>query len=721
MKHGKPPSPQTAARLQEALAAHGQGRLDFAEAGYRAVLAVDAGDGNAANLLGVLLHQTGRNDEALALVDRALRALPTFADAHSNRGMVLLAMGRDDEALAALGRAIALRPGHWNALGMRAEIHRRTGRWSDAAADLAAALAGNPGWADGWLRLTRLEAQRARWPVAIEAAMRAVALVPGNADCLLELGSLQRRAGEPDAALQSLAAAAARAPGDARIALEQGLAYFDRGHYVRALEAFAQARAAAAAAGLEVVHADALAGLGSSWGRIGCPDEALEALDAASRIDPDRTDVQTGLLAALCYSPRVGKAERFRRHREWAERAERRAVAEVPAEAPVPSAAKALRAGPPWRIGLLSADLRNHAVARFLLPWLPHLDRSRFELHAYSLREDREVGTDAIAGELRRHFAGWRGIAELSDAALRRQVGDDGIDVLVDLAGHTAPNRLPAFAIRMAPVQATWLGYPETTGLSTIDYRLTDRVCDPHGEEAFASERLVRLDAGLSCYAPVGEERDATIRAPMGGAVTFGCLNNLSKLTPEVLAVYAAILSALPASELLLKSIALEDPAVREQILSHFIRAGVDAARVRICGPTVTMREHLETYNRIDLALDSFPFNGATTTCEALWMGVPVLTLRGDRHAGRVAESVIRRVFGEDAGPWVADDARDFIARAVCLGGNGRRTAAQRSALRARTEASPLMDGATFAREFERTVAGWIAAARAATVDGTAR
>jgi predicted O-linked N-acetylglucosamine transferase (SPINDLY family) len=277
----------------------------------------------------------------------------------------------------------------------------------------------------------------------------------------------------------------------------------------------------------------------------------------------------------------------------------------------------------------------------------------------------------------------------MSDEALAERIQADQIDILVDCAGHTAHNRLRVFARKPAPVQATWLGYPNTTGLSAVDYRLADAVTDPPGgADALASERLLRLPGGFLCYAGAS---DAPEPAPppclASGTVTFGSFNNP-----------AALLARLPGARLLLKGKPFTDKVTRDLYRARLTERGIAADRVELTGWTAGSAHHLALYERVDIALDPFPYNGTTTTCEALWMGVPVVTLRGERHSGRVGASLLGRIGAEE---WVADSVNDYVTRAAALAADPQHLRLLRRSLRTRVAASSLCDRAAFTRSIE--------------------
>jgi len=277
-------------------------------------------------------------------------------------------------------------------------------------------------------------------------------------------------------------------------------------------------------------------------------------------------------------------------------------------------------------------------------------------------------------------------------------IKNDKIDILVDLAGHTAKNRLLVFAQKPAPIQVTWLGYPNTTGLQAIDYRFTDIIADPIGEsDKLHSEKLIRLDNGFQCYK--GNKNisiNTQLPSQRQGHITFGSFNNLTKVTPEVIKVWSIILKALPTSHLLLKAKQLAYS--KDRYLDLFRQEGVAEGRIQLHGHLASLSDHLTLYNSTDICLDPFPFNGATTTCEALWMGVPVVTLAGDRHAGRVGASLLTNI---GLTRFISQDIGSYIETAIKMAGDTDYLQSVRQGLRERMQRSPLCDGRSFANEVE--------------------
>jgi predicted O-linked N-acetylglucosamine transferase (SPINDLY family) len=291
------------------------------------------------------------------------------------------------------------------------------------------------------------------------------------------------------------------------------------------------------------------------------------------------------------------------------------------------------------RVGYVSPDFRRHSVAYFVQPILAGHDHQQFEVFCYaSVRRP-----DEVTAALKSQADQWRDIAAMSDEQAAEMIRADRIDILVDLAGHTANHRLTLFARRAAPVQVTYLGYPNTTGLATMDYRLTDAAADPPGTtESHYTERLVRLPHGFLCYMPPGHAPEPrAMSAANGSPITFASFNNLAKVTQAMVGLWAKILRRVPDSILLLKAGALADQATQARVRAEFDRHGIGADRIELRGREPSPARHLAMYHRVDVALDTSPYNGTTTTCEALWMGVPVVTLAGQSHASRVGASLL--------------------------------------------------------------------------------
>jgi predicted O-linked N-acetylglucosamine transferase (SPINDLY family) len=346
------------------------------------------------------------------------------------------------------------------------------------------------------------------------------------------------------------------------------------------------------------------------------------------------------------------------------------------------------------KIGYVSPDFRDHVVGLNLLPLFREHDRDRFEIIAYS----NVLRPDATTERFQRYAAVWHNIRQLSDEALAEQIRADRIDILFDLAGHTARNRLLVFARKPAPVQITWAGYVGTTGLAAMDYLLADRHEVPPGAERYYRERVLRMPDGYVCYDPPAYAPPVGPLPALGrGRATFGCFNNPAKITPQVIEAWAGILRRLPGARLVLKFKGWSDPCVARRFTAMFAAEGIEPQRLEMLGHSPHV-ELLAEYGRIDLALDSFPYSGGLTTCEALWMGVPVITCPGETFASRHSLSHLSTVGLTET---IASDWDEYVELAVALAGDLPRLAALRAGLRERMAASPLMDAPRFARNIE--------------------
>ncbi|CAO3440659.1 O-linked N-acetylglucosamine transferase, SPINDLY family protein [Azospirillum endophyticum] len=606
--------------------------------------------------LGLALHQTGDLAQAERTFFAALLRAPHFAEAYNSLGVTLAARGSGEDAAAAFGRASEERPD-----------------WIEARLNLGAVLSGQG------------------QPQAAFAVYRdLLARHPQNAQFLFLSGTAALTADFLEEAERLLRQALLRNPRDAGIMNNLGLAMGRMGRLGEAVHLFRQA------VGVDAGYAEAWFGLAAALDAQGEAGAALEAYDRVAALRPDDPGTDSNRLMMLNYRPDLSPQALYEAHRAWGAKLEASLAAGQAGRKAAPPAAVCPPEGRRLRIGYVSPDFRLHSVAMFLLPLLEAHDRMRVELFAYSNVEL----PDPITEHVRRSVDGWRDIRALPDEAAAERIRADSIDVLFDLAGHTAHNRLGVFARRAAAVQVSWLGYPATTGLAAMDARFTDAVADPPGAgDGQHSERLVRLDRGFLCYRPLSAVPDpAPAPCLKNGFLTFGSFNALNKLTSAVAALWARTLRAVPGSRLVLKAAPLADRAVHRRVLGLFTAHGVEPGRLDLLGRIPDNSGHLAAYGLMDVALDPFPYNGTTTSCEALWMGVPLLTLPGDRHAARVGASLLTAVGRPDL---IAADEDDFIDKAVAFAAAPGRLAEERKEMRARLEASRLCDAAAFAREFE--------------------
>lgn len=694
------------ATLREGIAAHGRGDKHAALALFAQAAIAEPGNADAAYLQGFVLSELGRDGEALAPLERAVALVPGNAAYRGALALCLKGLGRIAEARAEFERALALAPGdigiafnhantldgeaaiaaygsvlardpaHGGARLNRANAFAGLGRWRDAFDDYAQL----PGDKRALIGLAGAALHLGRATVAHDAAQAAIGFGDDpNAwfNLAVALGMLGRvdealaafdkagidpkiapakatalnRAHRYDDALAVLAGAAP----SFEYWMARGNAQAGRGFYAAAADAFAQAAA------LRPDDADAATNRANALLYRGEADQACALLA--------KLPVSSSALYALSYSDTTTPAALLESHRDWAAR--------FPIAAP--PVVKNARA----RIGYVSADFCAHSCAHVLRAVLPQHDHTKFEIHAFS----NVAAEDGVTIELKAHFDHWQDIAGLDDDAAADLVRRAGIDLLIDLSGHTAGHRLGVFARKPAPRQATWLGYPATTGLAQIEFRLVDRVSDP---DPAMTEAPVFIDGGFLAYAPPPNAPDT---ARNGTGPVFGSFNNLAKLSPATIALWTKLLRAMPDAKLILKARSFEEAAIRDAIQAKFADV---ASRVELHGWLGT---HLDLYRAVDVALDPLPYNGTITTFEALWMGVPVVTLPGRTHAARVGASILTHAGFDE---WIAADEAAFIETALRLA----KTPPPRDQVRARFAASSLMDGKRIARAIEALTAG---------------
>ena len=604
-----------------------------------------------------------------AEAERLLRSLigeaPALASAHLELGNLLKSLGRYREALPPLLEAVRLAP-------------------REAAAWLNCGVA--------QLELNEREA-------AIRSFRAALALEPERAEAHNIIGHALAQAGQTSAAAEHLETALRLKPGYGPAQDNLGRVRKLQG---RASEALALHRAALAAAPKLSTRSNLLYTLNL----LDLPPDEIfaEHLDQA-RWWSATFPLRQGFGRQAGRASESGSASSERASAGWSGLSQDASGKVGQASTPIGLSAQGGCASPcpRLRVGYVSPDFCRHAVSYFIEPVLENHDRSRYEIFCYS---DVRV-PDAVTTRLTSHAEHWRNSSSLADPALLELIQSDRIDILIDLAGHTAGNRLGVFARRAAAAQFTWLGYPNTTGLAAMDFRITDHVADPAGNERWHSERLLRLPGPFSCYRPPGES-PAVLPPPAlaaDGVVTFGCFNHIAKWSEALIQLWAAVLRAVPRSRLLLKSRGLGDRATAAALRRQFELAGVSADRLELSSAELSVSDHLALYGRVDVALDSFPYNGATTTCEALWMGVPVVTLAGQTHVSRVGASLLAASGGLGK---VANSADEYVLEALALAQDLPGLTAARAAQRSSMAQSPLCDGRRFTRDWEKVVrAGW--------------
>ncbi|MCC6301813.1 MAG: tetratricopeptide repeat protein [Gammaproteobacteria bacterium] len=656
------------------------GRLAEAADCYRRLLATAPGSADAHLGLGVVRGAEGNFAEAAACFERAVALNPDHPLAQYHLGLAYFNLDRMRESLAAFERAVTLRPEYLEAWINRANVLIRLGRPDEAAAACRQALDRRPDSAEAHLTLALAQLGQGRLEEAAAACRRAIALRPEYAEAHSNLGHVCLELRRLDEAAASCARAVALRPDMAGAHYNLGLAYFGLGRLDEAEEAYRRALAC------RPEYPEALVNLGLARVQLGRGREALADLERALALAPDSAGAHSARLLTSCYLASDTPSGSRAAQRFFAERCESPLAPRRHPHGNPRDPARRLK------IAYVSPDLRRHSIAYFMLPVLAHHDRGQVEVHVYYTHRGRDDVTDLMQP----HADHWVACAGWTDEELAARIRADGIDVLIDLSGHTEGNRLAVFARKPAPVQVTYLGYPGSTGLESMDYRLCTEETDPPGAEAWHSEQLHRLPRGLWCYRPLldpGEAGDIHPGADEG--IVFGSMNAFAKISPEILRPWCAILRALPSSRLVMTSV--PEGEARARLRERFAAEGIAPERLELHGK-LPYAEYRELLRRVDIALDPYPYNGTTTTCDTLWRGIPVVSLRGETSASRSGYALLKAVGLEDL---AAEDEEGYVRVAVALARDGARRAALRSNLRARMEASALRDEAGFTRALE--------------------
>jgi predicted O-linked N-acetylglucosamine transferase (SPINDLY family) len=563
----------------------------------------------------------------------------------------------------------------------------QSGRIADAIATISKAIAADQSSPAAYGLLGTLYHSTGRTPEAIRALQRAHDLAPTDARIAYQLGAILATAGDPRRGVALMTRAIDLDPSWTQAAVGLAAILSTAGDLAGADAVYRRSLANNPAS------AELLCGLGGLLVTAGRPQQAAGHFRAAGRAHPESAEVLGKLLSALNYADDASREEVFDAHQRWG-RAVMRTAEPPPAWPNTRDPERRLR------IGFLSPDLYDHSCAYFLRPILRHRPRGAVEVFCYST----SARSDWMTGQLQLLSDHWRPAAGAPEPALLKTLRDDRLDILVELSGHTAMGPLAALGHRAAPVQMTYLGYPNTTGLPTIDYRITDALTDTGGAEAFHTERLVRLPGCFLCYSPAEFAPDGAAWQPPP-SITFASFNSIRKLSPTTIRLWSAILGRVAGSRLLLKTRGLSSPFTRQNLLDQFASCGIAADRLELSDMVPEKADHLASYRRADIALDTFPYNGTTTTCEALWMGVPVVTLAGDRHAARVGLSLLTAAGLPEL---VADSPGSYIDLAAALAADPARLAEYHRTLRDRLSTSPLLGGVAFApRFFDALRAAW--------------
>jgi protein O-GlcNAc transferase len=673
-------SAQVQRTFEQGLAQHRAGQTAAAERLYRQVLERDANHEQASFLVAAIAIESDRSPEAIGILQRLIAAQPGNALYFTNLGEAQRRLGRYEEAAGALVRAASLNPdlvqAHFN-LGL---VTRHLGELSVAIQAFERAAELKPESAQIQHALARALLDHGEPARAVGHFQCALTVEPRTPEVFAHYAACLRKLKRNESALRAADRARELAPQSALAHHERAATLVELGRFDEAVQSSEQALR------LQADLAAAHAGLASALTFSGRLEQGLASYRRAVELDPEDDLVHGNLIFLLAFQAGVSAQAILDEARRWAERHA------APFAAQVRPHTNQAEPGRKLRVGYVSSNFNDHCQALFTLPLLAKHDRSQVELHAYS----STIRVDSTTEQLRAHFDHWSDISQLTAVAAAALIRSHEVDVLVDLTMHMSVSKLSVFACKPAPVQIAWLAYPGTTGLPTMDYRITDRYLDPADlpAEPYSEQALVLPDT-FWCYDPgATEPAVSALPARRTGHITFGCLNSFWKLNEATFQLWAKVLNRVAGSRLLLLA---PEGSARTRVLGIFKAAGVEAGRIEFVARR-PRAEYLKYYQRIDICLDALPYNGHTTSLDSFWMGVPVVTLVGETIVGRAG---LCQAMNLQLPELVAHTPEDFVAAAARLAENLDALAELRSGLRARLERSPLMDAQRFARNLE--------------------
>ncbi len=702
-------------RVERALALHRKGYLAEAESAYREILKKHPRNFDALQLLGAIELQRGNFEDAYRRCNEAIRINPRCDSAHANLGYILVALRRPSEALVSCNKALAINPRHAEALCTRGNALKDLGRDEEALASYESALTLRPDYPEALHNRAAVLQHLKRTRDALASVERALVLRPELPEAFSTCGNILKDLRRYEDALACYGKASALKPDYAEPLYNRGLALFElnrldealadlehalaidpslveahmvRGNTLRRLHRTEEALASYdRALSLNPDYCDVLCSRGATLLEMQRYEEAIASYDRALAIKPDHPFAGSNKLFSLDLVPGFGFAEQQEARQRWFQALPRNLSNRT---APYPNVADPSR---PLVVGYVSADFKHHSAASCFGPMLRRHDRTQFQVVCYSGVTVPDKDT-----EVYRQLADkWRDVSDLSDEALAEQIRADRVDILVDLSGHTAGNRLLVFARKPAPIQVSGFGYGAGTGLPAVDYLFSDPVAIPAAVRPLFAETVYDLPC-LGPFEPPAETPPvAELPALTSRIVTFGSLNRLAKVSPAALELWARILRAVPGSRLLLKDTELDDPIMRERVRGTLARHGIGAERLDLLGAT-SRRDHLAAYNAVDVSLDPFPHNGGISTWESLWMGVPVVAKLGNSLASRISGALLHAI-GLDE--WIAGDDDEYVETAARQAANLQALAQLRRGMRERILATEAGDRGKYTRAVE--------------------
>jgi len=655
--------------LDSAMAFHQQNELDKAETLYAAILSREPRHFSATHLLGLISSSRGDFQAAAERLRRAVALNPRSALAHLNLGLALWNLGQPEEALKHYHHSLRFNPNQFDALFNCGLALQTLQRPAEAVVTYELAKALKPDSPGLLMNLASVLHQLERHTEALVNLDLVLDLQPENVPALYSRATVLRALQRSAEALASCDLALAAQPDCAEAHVNRGNALGDLNRTVEALASYERAVA------LQPDSPDLLINCGTALHHFGRHQEALACYDRALTLDPSDAKAHSGKIALLEYISEGG----FQEHQQ-----ERQRFFEAHASRFTAQASKLDRDRDPTRkliLGYVSADFRNHATATIFLPILQRHSRTDFQINCYSGVSTEDHWTQRCKG----YADVWRQTTHLPDEALDQLIRDDGVDILIDLSGHSAGNRLLVFARKPAPIQVSAWGHGGGTGLPAVDYLFADPVAIPGSVRPLFAEEVYDLPCHITFEAPADAPPLVDLPAQSRGWVTFGCLNRYSKVTPAVEQLWARILAAVPHARLLLKAGLFDDPRGRRTVLESFAQLGIEAERIEFRGAT-SRRDHLAAYGDVDILLDPFPQNGGITTMESLWMGTPVLAKLGHTLGSRASGAILHAL---DLADWVAQSENDYLEVALRKAADIEALVQFRRGIRARFMASP--------------------------------
>lgn len=635
-------------RLNQANTYKEMGDAQRATEEYRLVLEMNPAQPEALHWLGIKAAEAGHYEEAIKLVSMAIQSAPETPLFYNDLGVILGRLGRMSEAMESYRHALALNPFLIEALCNLGAQLIEFGRLEEALGYLDSALAIQPENIVALVNLGATFRAMSKFTEAVNTYIKVIELAPDIPEAYNNLGDVFKELGYLDEAVECFEKAISIKPG----------------------------------------YVEANANLGNAFKEQQKLDKAFSWLGKTLELAPNLVAVHTNLVNTTLYSPDYDGAAIFQEHRKWAEIHAQTLYPSKPMYSNDRDSERHIK------IGYVSYDFRGHATAFFIEPVLESHNQSEFEIICY----DNCAVNDPIKNRLMKLPNGWRDISNLTDDQVVKLVRDDGIDILVDLMGQTRGHRLQVFAKKPAPVQVTWLGYPNSTGLQTIDYWITDKfIANPDGmTDQFCTETLVALPDFYMCFKPTPDSPEVTpLPALERGYVTFGSFNAFLKVTPKVIELWSRVLTALPNSRLIMMTV--PGGTTQQSVYDQFARLGVAPDRVEIA-PRVSHHDFLRLHQVVDIALDPFPYNGTTTTLHGFWMGLPVITLAGRTFASRVGLSLLSNI---GLPHLIATSPERYVEIAVELATDFQALSRLRMGLRERMASSPLVDASRFTQNLE--------------------